>query len=148
MPAFNYGLEPSGSSVTIEYLKTEANAPEVKKRSGEAGLETAGSTANGQSEPLRREMKKVRNLSPLERSAPESEPRVSVTGPKSSPGDLLEGVTLSAVGLSRRSDASICSTARMFLRSRKEEVADLVICRRSEPHPPLEIEEEFPHGIF
>jgi hypothetical protein len=36
-----------GSSVTIEYLKTEANAPEVKKRGGEAGLETAGNTANG-----------------------------------------------------------------------------------------------------
>jgi hypothetical protein len=47
MPAFNYGLEPSGSSVTIEYLKTEANAPEIKKRSAEAGLETAGNTANG-----------------------------------------------------------------------------------------------------
>ena len=47
MPAFNYGLEPSGSSVTIEHLQTEANAPEVKKRSGEAGLETAGNTANG-----------------------------------------------------------------------------------------------------
>jgi hypothetical protein len=30
MPAFNYGLEPSGSSVTIEYLKTEANALKSK----------------------------------------------------------------------------------------------------------------------
>jgi len=46
MPAFNYGLEPSEISA-IESLKTAAEAPEGKQRCGEAGLETAGSTANG-----------------------------------------------------------------------------------------------------
>src|SRR6266513_1854907 len=40
------------------------------------------------------------------------------------------------------------SIPRPLSSSGEVEVADLVIRRSGEPHPPFRIEEEFPHGIF